>query len=409
MDSPLEGVKVWDASWVGVGPLTGRYLGDYGATVVRTESMRNPDLLRNAPPFRDGIPGVNRSQLFADFNTSKLGLGVNLASADGRQIGRRLAEWADVVLESMRPGTFARLGFGYDELREVNPRIILLSTAMLGQTGPRKSFAGYGSFLAPASGFSDITGWPDREPDSPYGAYTDFIAQRFATISALAALEHRRLTGEGQYIDLSQMEASLQLLGTELLDFALNDRIAVRKGNRSDSAAPHGIFPCLPEDDRERWVAIAVESDSQWTALRRALGNPAWAGDSRFATLAGRKQHEDQIEKELATWTAARSADEVVYALQPQVPAGWVHDGRDLHRDAQIAHRGYFTPLQHPVMGETVYEGSQVQMSTTPHKPRTPAPCMGEHCREILTSLLGYSDAEVDALLAAGDVEIVPG
>lgn len=407
MENLLDGLKVWDASWIGAGPLTARYLGDYGATVVHTENSRNPDRLRVGPPFRDGQPGINRSQFFADYNASKLGLGVDLASPGGREVARRLAGWADVVLESMRPGTFARLAFGYEELRQINPGIILLSSSIQGQSGPAKDFAGFGSFLAPAGGFSEITGWPDRRPDSPYGAYTDFIAQRFGGIAILAALEHRRRTGEGQYIDLSQMEGSLQLLGTEFLDYALNGRIAFRNGNRSEWAAPHGIFPCLPQDDRERWVAIAVESDTQWADLVQALGAPNWAVDGRYATFAGRKQHEDQLEQGLAAWTRTRTDDDVVHTLQPRVPAGWVHDGFGLQRDAQIAHRGYFTPLQHTLMGECLYESAQVHMSLTEHAPRSAAPCLGEHTRLVLVDLLGYSDDEVDSLIAAGAVEII--
>jgi benzylsuccinate CoA-transferase BbsF subunit len=409
MAGPLGELKVWDASWIGVGPLAARYLGDYGATVVHTESTTKLDTLRGQAPFKAGIPGLNRSQFFADYNASKLGLGVNLTSPGGREVAERLAGWADVVLESMRPGTFARLGYSYERLARINPAIIVLSTSMLGQTGPRTDFAGFGTALAAASGFCEITGWPDRMPGSPYGAYTDFIAQRFAAIAIMGALEHRRRTGQGQYIDLAQIESCLQLLGTEFLDLALNGRVVRRNGNRSDSAAPHGVFACLPEHGRERYVAIAVESQDQWAHLANVIGQPGWARDPRYATLARRKEQEDALETALAAWTSRRTASEVVQALQPHVPAGWVHDAFGLQQDAQIAHRGYFVPLQHTEMGECLYEGAQALMSLTPHAPSKAAPCLGEDTRQVLTGCLGYSDAEVDKLLADGDVETVIG
>jgi benzylsuccinate CoA-transferase BbsF subunit len=402
----FDGLKVWDASWVGVGPLTARYLADHGATVVRSESSKNLDVLRGGPPFRDGVRGINRSQFFAEFNASKLGLGVNLTSEGGRKVGLRLARWADVIIESFRPGTFDRMGYAYERLSESNLGLIMLSTSLSGRTGPRKDFAGFGSVLAPMSGFSDLTGWPDRTPGAPYGAYTDFIAQRFAAASVMAALEHRRLSGRGQHIDLAQMEAALQFLGPQLLDYQMSGCIATRDGNRSATAAPHGVFPCLPQDDRECWVAIAVETDGQWEALAMALGAPGLAADPRLATLAGRKEHEPFLEKAISEWTMSRTAQEVMESLQPKVPAGYVHDARALHADPQVAHRGYFRTLRHTVMGDAVYEGSQVGMSRTPPGPTKAAPCLGEDTRHVLTGLLHYSAAEVEALLAAGDAEI---
>ncbi|GAA4535706.1 CaiB/BaiF CoA transferase family protein [Nonomuraea ferruginea] len=407
MTGPLDGVKVWDASWVGVGPLTARYLAEYGATVVRTESLRSVDVLRMAPPFKDGVPGVNRSQFFADYNASKLGLGVNLSTEGGKRVAHRLTAWADVVIEAFTPGVMDRLGLGYDRLRQLNPALIMISTSMNGQTGPRRHFAGFGTVLAAMSGFCELTGWPDRDPGSPYGAYTDFIAQRFAAAAVVAALEHRDRTGEGQYIDLSQMETALMFLAPELVDYQRTGRVATRDGNRSRGAAPHGVFPCLPEDGRERWVAIAVTSDAEWAALRRALGAPGWTADPRLGTLAGRKEQEDRLEAELAAWTRTRTAAEVVGALQPGVPTGPVHDARGLQADPQVAHRHYFRRHPHPVMGEMPYEGAQAELSLTPHRVTKAAPLLGEDNEEVLTALLGLSRAEVAELAASGTLEQV--
>lgn len=413
LDGPVDpaavgvfaGLKVWDAAWVGVGPLTTRYLADYGATVVHTESSRNLDVLRNGPPFKDGIPGVNRSQFFADYNASKLGLGLNLASEGGIAVARALAAWADVVVESFSPGVMERRGLSYAALREINPRLIMLSTSMNGQTGPRKTFAGFGTVMAAMAGFSELTGWPDRDPGSPYGAYTDFVCQRFCATALIAAIDHRRRTGEGQYIDLAQYEAAVQMLAPAMLDYEVNERVALRDGNRSPTAAPHGVYPCLAEDGRERWVAIAVETDEQWTAFRSRIGDPEWARADRFATLRGRKAEEDDLDRLVGEWTATRRRAEVFYALQPEVPAAPVQDARDLHEDPQVLHRRYFRELEHTEMGPMLYEGTQAELSGTPPVLRKAAPCLGEDSRRVLTEFLGMSENEVDALVAEGAVE----
>ena len=401
----LAGIRVWDASWVGVGPLTAKYLADYGATGVHTETASRPDVLRNGPPFRDGIPGINRSQFFADYNSSKYGLGVDLKHPRGRDVALALAGWADVVVESFSPGVMGQFGLGYEQLAEVNPSLIMLSTSMNGQTGPRRKFAGFGTVMAAMAGFSELTGWPDRAPGSPYGAYTDFISPRFAAAALLAALDHRRRTGQGQYIDLAQYEASVQLHAPWLLDVEVNGQLVSRDGNRSPVAAPHGIYRCLDEDGRERWVAIAVEDDGQWAAFVAALGSPPWALEPRFQTLRGRKAHEDDLDARVSAWTAGRRSTEIFYQLQPDVPAAPVHDARDLQQDPQIQFRRYFRELDHTVMGPSLYEGRQAELSLTPPVLSKAAPCLGEDSRLVLTDLLHLSAADIDELISLGVVE----
>ena len=402
---PFDGVKIWDAAWVGVGPLTTRYLAEYGATVVHTETVKNPDVLRLAGPFRDGIPGIDRSQFFAGFNASKLGLGLNYAAPRGMEIALRLAGWADIVAESFSPGVMAKFGLTYEVLSEVNPSIIMLSTSMNGQTGPRSKFAGFGTVMAAMAGFSEATGWADRDPGSPYGAYTDFVAQRMCATALISALDHRRRTGEGQYIDLAQYEGSLQWNALPMLDYEINGRVATRDGNRSPSAAPHGVYPCLSEEGRERWVAIAVEDDQEWQALVQLMGRPAWADDARFATLRARKQNEDLLDAHMSEWTSTQRSVEVFYLLQPQVAAAPVHDSRDILNDPQVQYRQYLRKLNHTVMGPTLYEGNQAEMSVTPAVMSKAAPCLGEDTRSVLSDLLGYSAEEIDSLLADGSAE----
>lgn len=402
------GVKIWDVAWVGVGPLTTRYLADYGATVVHTETVKNPDVLRLGPPFRNGVPGIDSSQFFAGFNSSKLGLGLNYTAPRGKEIAHRLAGWADIVVESFSPGVMARFGLTYDALREINPQLIMLSTSMNGQTGPRSKFAGFGTVMAAMAGFSEVTGWPDRNPGAPYGAYTDFVAQRLCATALISALDHRRRTGQGQFIDLSQYEGSLQWNAPTMLDFAVNGRIATRMGNRHASCAPHGIYPSLPEQGRQRWVAIAVETDAEWRALIELMGSPAWASDPMFATLRGRKEHEDRLDAHLSEWTAQQRSSETFYLLQPQVAAAPVNDSLDVINDPQVRFRQYLRPLEHTVMGTTLYEGNQAEMSVTPAVMRKAAPCLGEDTREVLSGILGYSGEEIDSLLADGSAEEYP-
>lgn len=401
----LSGIKVWDAAWVGVGPLSSGYLANYGATVVHTETSANPDVLRNAGPFRNGVPGINRSQFFADFNPSKMSLGLNYRSEQGIEIALKLARWADVVVESFSPGVMGKYGLNYDVLREHNPNLIMLSTSMNGQTGPRRTFAGFGTVMAAMAGFSEITGWPDRNPGSPYGAYTDFVAQRYCATALMAALDHKRRTGEGQYIDVAQYEASVQMIAPSVLDYVVNDRVATRDGNRSPHAAPHGVFRCQDEGGRERWVAIAVEDDEQWAALKEISGIEALRQE-KFATLRGRKANEDELESIINGWTSSRRSTELFYALQPRVPAAPVSDPRDLHDDPQVQYRQYFRELDHTEMGPTMYEGRQAELSRTPPVLRKAAPCLGEDTVYVLTEILGYSPEEADKLIEIGAVEV---
>jgi benzylsuccinate CoA-transferase BbsF subunit len=403
------GLKVWDAAWAGVGPLTTRYLGDYGATVVHTESSRSFDVLRGLAPFHGGVPGVNRSQWFAEYNASKLGLGVNFATAAGRDVGLRLAQWADVVVESFSPGVMERFGLGYDSLRAVNASLVMLSTSMSGQTGPRRTFAGYGNVMAAVSGICDLTGWPDRPPGSPYGAYTDFIAQRFCASALIAALDHRARTGEGQFIDVAQYEASLQFLAPALVELEASGLRMTRDGNRHPRHAPHAVYRCRDDDSgaaTERWIAIAVEDDDQWQALGKAMGSPPWATSTELASSAGRKAAEDELDRHIAAWTADRTATEIFGLLQPDVPVAPVQSGLDMLSDPQLAFRGYLTTLVHGEVGEAVYEGSQAILSVTQPRPRKAAPCFAEDNRYVLGALLGYTDAEIGELIAAGVVEV---
>jgi crotonobetainyl-CoA:carnitine CoA-transferase CaiB-like acyl-CoA transferase len=397
---PFAGLKVADFSWVGVGPISARCLADHGATVVRVESELRPDVLRGGPPFKDGEPGWNRSQFFGDFNASKLGLQLNLKDPAAIEIAGKLISWADVYIESFSPGTVASLGLDYAVARALNPDIVMVSTCLMGQTGPASALAGFGYHAGAMAGFYEITGWPDLPPDGPWVAYTDTIAPRFLLATLISALDHRRRTGEGQYIDAAQFEMSLHFLAPEIMDYQVNGHMAGRNGNRARDMAPHGVYPCEGEDN---WCAIAVENETHWLALRRVLGDPAWAGNPDFATYTGRLEHQDHIDDEIAAWTRTRSKRDVAEELRSAgVPAGEVQRSSDLLRDLQYAHREFYHYLDHPEMGRIPYAGHQFRIRGYPSGARFAAPMLGEHSVQVLQELLGMNDDEIADAFAAG-------
>jgi crotonobetainyl-CoA:carnitine CoA-transferase CaiB-like acyl-CoA transferase len=397
---PFEGVKFADFSWIGVGPITAKALADHGATVVHVETNDPADRLRLVGPFKDDVNGINRCQFFGSFNTSKLSLHLDLKHPVGQSIAKRLLAWCDVALDSFTAGTMADFGLGYDVARALNPSIIMATTCLLGQTGPAARLGGYGYHAAAISGFFEITGWDDRPPAGPFNAYTDTIAPRFLATVLMAALDHRRRTGEGQFIDQAQMESALHFLGPELLDVQLTGRSPRRAGNESPFAVPHDAYPCAGED---QWCAIAVETDDHWRALRRVLGDPAWAKDAGLDTLAGRRARREQIDRELAAFTAGHAPRALMERLQAAgVPAGMVQRSSDHMQDPQLAHRAFFRPLQHPEMGEVPYEGHQYRISGYDNGPLFPAPCLGEHTYRVLSEVLGMRDDEVAEAMGSG-------
>ncbi|MCH7714361.1 MAG: CoA transferase, partial [Chloroflexi bacterium] len=265
---PLDGLKVLDFCWVAVGPQTTKYLAEYGATVIRVESSKRPETLRRAAPFAGGIQGINRSGYFANYNANKYGITIAMRHPRAKDLVLRIASWADLVTENFTPGTMEDWGLGYAQLKEVNPKIVMFSTSMLGRGGPMEKQPGFGAVLSSLAGLTNIIGWPDRGPVNPYGAYTDFICPRFAVPSILAALDNRRRTGEGIHLDMSQLEASIHFSAPILMDFLVNDREPTLMGNRHHAAAPHGVYPCKGDD---RWIAIACFSDDEWTTLTTVM------------------------------------------------------------------------------------------------------------------------------------------
>ena len=399
---PFAGLKVVDFAWVGVGPISTKFLADHGATVVRVESAVRPDVLRGSVPAKDGILGLNRSQFFGNFNTSKLSITLDMKHPEARDIARRLVAWADAFVESFAPGAIGRMGLGYEEVKKLNPGIVMASTCLMGQTGPARSLAGYGYHTAAIAGFYGATGWPDRPPCGPWVAYTDTIAPRFVTAILAAALDRRRRTGEGCYLDLAQIEASLHFLGPELLDLQVNGRAVTRLGNRSPHTAPQGCYPCLGDD---QWLAVGVDTDDQWRSLCAVLGREDLAGDAELATQQGRQAGHDRIDEAIAAWTCERPAELAMRTLvEAGVPAGAVQRSRDLLQDEQYEHRGFYRYLEHPEMGHIPYAGHQYRIAGYDNGPQAPAPLLGQHSFEVLSGILGLSDESVGAAYASGAV-----
>jgi len=367
------------------------------------ESTRKIDTARTLAPFRDGTPGPERSGCFQNLNAGKRMVTLDLAHEEGRSVVRDLVRWADVVTESFSVGVLARLGLDYAALREVKPDVIMLSTCLLGQTGPLAGLAGYGNLAAAISGFSNLGGWPDRPPAGPFSAYTDYVSPRFTAAVILAALEHRRRTGEGQYVDLSQAEASLHFLGPALLDYVVNGRVWPRHGNRDPDMAPHGVYPAAGDD---RWVAIVVRSDAEWRTLADLMGREDLARDPALATAAGRRARADALDAAVAAWTARLDMHEVEARCQARgVAASAVQNSVHLCRDPQLLYRGHFARFDDPAHGPTTLEASRFHLSRTPARVGGPVPTYGADNAHVLATLLGYDEARITALVAAGALE----
>lgn len=380
-----------------------RYLADHGATVIKVESRKRPDIIRAFPPFKDNIQDADHNSFFPNYNCNKFGVTLNLDLPRGRDIAKRIISWSDIVAESYVPGIMERWGLAYQDIIKFKTDIIMVSANMQGQNGPRRMLSGYGAQLASLSGITALIGWPDRSPAVPYGAYTDFIAPKFIILSLMAALTHRRNTGEGQYLDLSQYEAGIQFLAPSILDYQVNKRDLTRSGNRDQICVPCGVFPTTGND---KWIAICIYDNSEWRTLCKLIGNRAVVNDPRFSTITGRKNNEDELETLISNWTTRYKAEELMNILQNNnIACGIVHDAQGTHNDPQLKYRQHFWELEHPVIGKHTYDGHCFHFSKTPAQPKMPAPCLGQHNEHVFTQILGFSDDEFVRLIAEGVID----
>ncbi len=393
---PLDGLKVLDFTWSIAGPNHTRVLADCGATVVKIESVRRPDAARGFQPVYDNIATAESSALFDLMNAGKRSLGLDLGTPEGLEVAKDLIRWADVVCESYTPKAMRKWGLDYDNLRTLNPSVVMLSTCLAGQDGPLANFAGFGNLGAALAGFYGLAGWPDRAPAGPYMAYTDYTSTHFMLATLLAALDHRRRTGEGAFIDLAQSEAATWFLAPTLYAWSVNGDVVERAGNTDPQMSPHGVYPCTGDD---HWVAIACRDDADWQALAPLLDRADLAGLTTDERLA----RNDELDAVVAAWTASRDRYDVQHLLQSAaVPAHAVQSTRECLADPQLLHRGHFVELEHPNR-RCITEASRFRLSRTPVGPEVRAPMIGEHTFEVLSELLGY-DVDRIADLAAAEV-----
>jgi crotonobetainyl-CoA:carnitine CoA-transferase CaiB-like acyl-CoA transferase len=392
----FEGLKVADFSWIAAGPLIPKDLANLGATVLRVETEKRLDTLRVLPPHK-GDFGIATSHTYANMNQSKLNIALDFTTKEGLEVAYRIVEWADVVIENFTPGTAERLGIDYETLHQKNPDLVMLYTCMRGQTGPERAHTGFGLHGAALGGFAGITGWPDRKPQTPWGAYTDFISPRYAQAALLGALYHRDCTGEGQCIDVSQIEAAIHYLAPLLLDYQSSGRVLKQAGHDSEWGCPHGVYATAGV---ERYVAIETRSGEQWRALCACVpGLDGLAGSG----LAERLAQRGEIDAALGAWCAEREVFAVSEELREAgVPAYAVLRATDFHADRQLADRGFFIELDHPVIGPMLYDGAVTVFSDTPSKPTHAGPPIGTHTFEVMKEILGYSEDEISEIAAAG-------
>jgi crotonobetainyl-CoA:carnitine CoA-transferase CaiB-like acyl-CoA transferase len=425
LKKPFAGLRVADFAWVGVGPIVSKYLADHGAEVVRIESSTYPEALRRVGPFVDDQPGIDRSGYYANFNSSKLGATVNLKHPRGPELIKRFIATCDVVTESFTPGTMARFGLDYESLRQLRPDLLMISMPLYGQTGPWASYMGYGHVLQAAAGYNHMTGWPDQPPIGTGVAYTDFLVPHLAATALIAALDYRRRTGKGQYIDFGQMEAAVHGLGTAVLDWTANGHEQTRLGNHDMEAAPHNAYKCRDG----RWIAVACTTEKHWEGLKAALGRPEWCDMDRMRRRWQRINELKEIDRHLGFWFEDFTRLEQEPALQTEegvegppvrkftttevvelmqsfgVPCGIVQSPEAMHADPQMAHRGHYWKLQHPVMGLRAYDGPAFRLSRTPTQLSKAAPCLGGDNEYVFKEVVGLSEDEFIELLADGAFE----
>ena len=412
----LKNYRILDLSRIWAGPYCTKLMADLGAEVIKLESLSVYDSHRGpvAPArgiaaYPDGEPGEepwNRNGWFNCLHMSKYGITLELTSDEGRRVFEQLVSVSDVLIENFRQGSLERLGYDYAALRKRRPDIIYVSMPAFGNTGPWKGYLGYGIGQEQLSGMAHLTGYPGDGPMKSGINHGDPITGSHAAGLLLAALRRRRRTGEGMYIDVSQQESSVALMGGELLAYQMTGEEPERAGNRSRWYAPCNTYPCAGED---RWITIAATSDREWASLAGAMDVPGLADDARFTTVEGRRDHQDELDAVIADWTGGQDAFTLAERLQAAgVPAGPVLRGPDLLADRHYAERGTFITIDHPQVGPRQYPGLPWKMSGTPGKVRSPAPMLGQHNRDVYGGLLGLSGAEIDALESGGVIGVKP-
>ncbi len=410
MSGPLTGVRgiVLTQAWAGT--YCTELLAMAGADIIQLEVRKRPDSWRGTytTPMMDAVAEVptaehpwNVNPHFNSVNLGKRSFTVDLSTPEGLELYRSLVPYADVVAENFSPRVMGNLGLSYEELKAIKPDIIMASLSAYGHEGPWANVPGIGGTIEPTSGMSALFGYPDGPPMNSGQMYPDAVAGLYGFASIVTALYHRDRTGEGQYIDLSMQEANLANIGDAAMQHALLGEQRPRLGNRDLTSAPHGIYEAQPGAEGERrWVAIAAENDAQWSALC-AVSARGWEGDPLFADNAARKQHEDDLDRAIAEWTASEDrdalADRVLAAGGLAAP---VLDALEVAEDPVLRERGVIVELDHPEAGRWPQVGAPFHFSRTPARVERPAPTQGQHSREVFREFLGMRDERYEELVA---------
>lgn len=413
---PLEGIRITDLTQIWAGPKCTQILADLGAEVIKIESPRRSDPARGTTnvlgleryPGRDrGQRPYNRSGYFNSNNRSKYGITLDLHKEEGLAIFRRLVELSDVVTENFSATVMARLGLSYETLKTFKSNIIMLSMPGFGGSGPERDYVAWATTIEATAGFCYTTGYEGKPPMVSYQSFSDPLAGIFGAVAVLTALRYRRTTGKGQHIDLSQLEALVNINAEALLDYQINGRLRGRHGNHHWYMAPHGVYPCRGQDS---WVALAISTDREWQALRRAMGDPEWASDDRFSGVTGRKAFEEELDRRLADWTRNYAPGEVTNMLQDAgVASGPALTVEDVVDDPHLMARGDFESVTHDEVGPyPYYRPLPVKFSKVELKARRGAPCFGQDNESVLVGLLGLSKEDLVELEREQVISSVP-
>ena len=423
---PLQGIRVVDSSYVFALPYTGGLMSDMGAEVIKIEGPARSDITRtgglygtfpeneprpdNGPDNDSGGQWWDRSSTYNLINRGKKSLTLDLTTDRGKELFRELVCVSDVVLENYTPRVMRGFGLDYAELRKVRPDIIMASNTGYGHgDGPYSSYPAQATTQEGTHGLCWVTGYVGRPPSKAGASYVDFISTWSAVFAIGAALRHRNLTGEGQWIDMSMYQGGATGISEYLMDYTVNGRLGERIGNRHPHRAPQGVYPAQGNDC---WVAISVADDAQWSALCRLMDQPELAGDHRFLTVTARQGHHDELDAIIAGWTRLHDRYRLMEMLQTEgVAASPVFDGRDIHLDPHFRARGFLEKVQFPEerqIGTRHLMGAPYKFSATPLGIHGPAPAFGQHNRWALGELLGVGDSEIESLEQAGAIANAP-
>ena len=391
---PLAGIRVVEFTTGIVGPTLGRLLAEFGAETIKVETGKRLDFSRGPAPDR-----INKGISFADNSRSKKGIRIDVSRPEGYEIVRRLIKISDIVVENFSAGVMQRLGLDYPRIREVNPSVIMISLQGLGATEAHS--VTFGQNIPPIVGLTYLWNHPDAA--KPVGSelfYPDYYAGIQGACAVMGALDYRRRTGKGQYIDSAQAEAAAALLGPYYLESAVNRRDPRPIGNGSTHASPHGCYRCAGEDS---WCVIAVYSEEEWLSFCRVLGDPPWTKDPMFSTALNRVRHRQELDLLVEEWTVRHDAYEVMERVQKAgIAAGVVQDAAQLSNDPHLKARGFIVETEHPEMGRLLHGGLPMKFSATPGAVRSHAPLLGQDNRYVFQELLGLDEEEIRRLEKSG-------